>query len=380
MENLKNQTNFIQFEPAQLFCGSIWYVQYKIVNPKNGQLERKRIKINRIVNLRERKIYGQELVKVINKKLYNGWNPFVENEAPKGFVKIVEATNIYLRNKKRELRADSMRSYNSFVKNFKEWLLVNDQYTVYCANFSADDARQYLNDIYNLQKLSARTFNNYKKFMIGLFNWMLEERYVKVNPFLGIKNKKQVAKKRIIVSEENREIIKNYLKENDMPFFIITQLVYFTLIRPKEICHLKPNNFNLTNQTLFVPGVVAKNGKDRLVTIPNAFMADLIAFRFNNAAPDQLIFGEDFLPNKKVMSSRRLSRKWSNMRKVLGLPMEVQLYSLRDTGIIEMLQSGVSPEEVMKQADHSSLEMTSVYAKHANPEGSYQIRNRLKDF
>jgi integrase len=58
----------------------------------------------------------------------------------------------------------------------------------------------------------------------------------------------------------------------------------------------------------------------------------------------------------------------------------MKLYSLRDSGIIQMLQDGISPEEVMKQADHSSLEITTIYVKHANPSGSEQIKKKGSKF
>lgn len=58
----------------------------------------------------------------------------------------------------------------------------------------------------------------------------------------------------------------------------------------------------------------------------------------------------------------------------------MKLYSLRDSGIVQLLQDGVSPEEVMKQAGHSSLEITTVYVKYANPGASEQIKNKASVF
>ena len=51
-----------------------------------------------------------------------------------------------------------------------------------------------------------------------------------------------------------------------------------------------------------------------------------------------------------------------------------QFYSLRDTGIIEMLANGISPNEVKEQADHSSIKITNEYLKHANPKGIDSIK------
>ena len=49
------------------------------------------------------------------------------------------------------------------------------------------------------------------------------------------------------------------------------------------------------------------------------------------------------------------------MRRALSLRPEWQFYSLKDTGITEMLEAGVPPKLVKELADHSSLEMTEKY-------------------
>jgi site-specific recombinase XerD len=45
----------------------------------------------------------------------------------------------------------------------------------------------------------------------------------------------------------------------------------------------------------------------------------------------------------------------------------MQQYSLRDSGIFEMLKKGIDPLSVQQLADHHSLEMTTIYANHLDP-------------
>lgn len=54
------------------------------------------------------------------------------------------------------------------------------------------------------------------------------------------------------------------------------------------------------------------------------------------------------------------------MREALGLPTTYQFYSLKDTGITEMLEAGVPAKLVKELADHSSLEMTEKYTHKSN--------------
>ena len=60
--------------------------------------------------------------------------------------------------------------------------------------------------------------------------------------------------------------------------------------------------------------------------------------------------------------------------------MTLQFYSLKDTGITNMLEDGVATNEVQGQADHSSLEMTSVYARKVTPRSKIDIRKKPKAF
>lgn len=68
------------------------------------------------------------------------------------------------------------------------------------------------------------------------------------------------------------------------------------------------------------------------------------------------------------------------MRKELVLPQEMQLYSLRDTGINNMLKAGIDPLTVMQAADHHDLSMTTRYANHADPNLMRTLQEQAPDF
>ena len=80
------------------------------------------------------------------------------------------------------------------------------------------------------------------------------------------------------------------------------------------------------------------------------------------------------------MSSHTYGNVWENMRKAIGLPQEMQLYSLRDTGINGMLKAGIDPLSVMQAADHSDLSMTTRYANHADPDLFRELNEKAPSF
>ena len=70
----------------------------------------------------------------------------------------------------------------------------------------------------------------------------------------------------------------------------------------------------------------------------------------------------------------------AKLRKELKLPANMQLYSFRDTGIFEMLKANVDDLSVMQHADHSSLDITTIYANHFDPNLNKIINEKTPEF
>jgi len=116
-----NSKILVDYMPAELHeCKSRWYISFYSYHPGKGKLSRKSIKINRIKSVTERRLFAKRLVQRINQKLAEGWNPFIEQEAPKSFYRLSQAIKSFL-DDKRNLRADSIRSYKNFLKLFQKW-------------------------------------------------------------------------------------------------------------------------------------------------------------------------------------------------------------------------------------------------------------------
>ena len=62
------------------------------------------------------------------------------------------------------------------------------------------------------------------------------------------------------------------------------------------------------------------------------------------------------------------------IRKACELPNDMQLYSLKASGITELLESGLDPLTVMKAADHHDLTTTTKYASHRDNDMINKVR------
>lgn len=214
---------FLDYTPAELkICKSRWYINYYVKNPETAKLQRKIIKVNRIKSLRERKKCAQRLILELNKKLESGWNPFIEQDASKSYHLLFDAFDTYIAIKEKELRADSIRTYKSNIKALKDYCLkIYGNKNIYAITFSRKNALDFLNYLYVEKNVSARVYNNYKRFGVTLWNWLVEQNYCKANVFLKISVKKVGEKTRIVIDKDTRAQIKNYLKEKNKTSFCV---------------------------------------------------------------------------------------------------------------------------------------------------------------
>lgn len=366
------QIPLIDYVPAQLHENKYWYISYYVMHPDTEKLKRKIVRINKIKSKKDRRRYGRLMVQQLNFKLHQGWNPFLNDLPRHSMSKIMDAMEHFLRDK-RSLRPDSLRAYNSYIKIFSDYISRIDS-NIRVISIKKDFAIEFLDHVYFKKKLNDNTYNNYVSFFKLMFTWMIEHNYCKENPFAAIKKKKPVNKTRVMnIEEKQRKKIKQYLVNKNNAFYCVCLLAYNCLLRPKEISYLKIKNIDMQKQIIFIDGSIAKNHNDRITTIPDSIVPYLKKLELN-CRQENYIFSKNFTPGRIRLDSREIARYWQHLRETLKLPKQLQFYSLRDSGIIQLLKNGISPKEVMELADHSSLEVTNKYVKYARMEASEVIK------
>lgn len=308
----------------------------------------------------------------INQKLRQGWSPFIRDESNKGFARLFDVLSQFLTIKGKTMETNTMRSYNSLVRIFSEWLENNgyDKHS-YVNQIDRNLATSFMLWVESNPRIKSRTYNNYLLFFRTMCNWMVEYNYLRVNPFSGIKKKKVGEKKRRTLTGEERTRLKEFLESqgrND--YLAMCLLCYYCFMRDKEIVSLTIADIDLDNQLVRVRGEIAKNDCTSYRTIPSAMLPVLRSLDLS-APADYYLFGRhkgyDFSPGRDRICERKVAKYWSDvLRPALGWGLDLQFYSLKDTGITDMANSGVPLNIVQGQADHHSLEMTSVYVHRKN--------------
>lgn len=310
-----------------------------------------------------------------------------------GSVDMLVLIDKFLKAKSRDLTENTMRSYESFCNGLKKWILLkhpdlrSNQFT----KRLAVDYMDYVLEGNNATKngkarkhedgtVSNRTYNNNLKQGRALFSWAVEKCYCEENPFDKIKTKREEKKTRVIIPEQWRKKIREYFEKTNPQYLIICELVHTSLIRPVEISRLQAYMVNMNEGYIDMPANITKNHKERKARLSEE-LKQMLGKHIMGAKPEDYLFADKcWRCGTKPMSSHTFGNVWEAMRKEITLPEEMQLYSLRDTGINEMLKAGIDPLSVMQAADHSDLSMTTRYANHVDPDLFRKLNEKAPSF
>lgn len=372
---MSNSKTPLIYLPARVVAGKEVYITFSAPD-HTGQLKRKRIKLNRFPTRKEARSVGEKMCREINQKLTNGWNPWLEQEVSHGYELIVDMIARFLKMKEREnLRPDSMRTYRSQSIKLTRWLIGRKIEKMPVSAFNSHHATDFMNQLFLDNEIETATWNNSLAFFRTLWYFFIEQKTAKANPFITIRKKRQKRKKREIIAVEDRERILQYLEATDYRFFVVCLLQYYCFIRPREICHLIAPYFNLEKNSIYLPPEITKTNKGTNKTVPDVLMPHLE--RIISEAPNDSYFLFSYFnlePGSEINDSRYLGKRWDRLKKELDLKNEYQFYSWKDTGVVNMINAGISTKAIMHQCNHSSLDFTTIYADHLEPEADRQLR------
>lgn len=404
-----------KYVPAELKHNSRgWYIEYYRLNTTIDEFERVRVMLNRerkrCKSLTEFKLQASAIMLQINNQLAAGYinvqqtlpaygfgapdttNPSGDNI--RFYTPLEQVIDLYETDRSKELKETTMRSYSCFCKQFKQWIHKNYP-TISSGGFSQILANQYMEFVLdgnnskgktsvrkkiNEDRVSARTYNNNIKLARALFSWAIEKSYARVNPFEKLKTKKEQGKDRTIIPKEVRDRIVAYFQEKNPVFIIIMQLVYKSFLRPVEITRVKVNQLNFEEHCIEMHCTQTKNGKARNSRM-DADLEALLREHIKGADPDDYVFGAgSWMPAKTPSASHSYTIIWDRMRDALKLPKEYQLYSLRDSGINNLLRAGANDLDVVQIVGHSDLAMTFRYANHIDSDLINRINKIAPEF
>lgn len=161
------------------------------------------------------------------------------------------------------------------IKDYLTSIKERGKYTVV-----ANESTKRLNNPHNRQdfgkKVSIATVNNYTRNLRVYFNYMYDNRLIKVNPMKKIKPTRVPRKVKGYIGDKD---FNNLLKSFDLSKFheyrdyVITQLIFDTGMRIGETLMIRDEtDLNFNERSIFLPADNTKGNKDRYVffSIPMA--------------------------------------------------------------------------------------------------------------
>lgn len=357
---------FIDYKPAELRKGTKdWIIVYYARNPVTQQLERLRLRAPVMSNARQRELHANKIVASINKKLAEGWSPWLESNA-KTYKPFREAQDQFMLHLDKEIkdgikREDTRRTYQSFISMINTYIAEKGIRINFALELNHAFATDYLDWIYYDRNNSPRTYNNHLLFLKTFGNFCISKGYLKENPVKEIANKRPGTKKRVLLSDRVKKIIKAKLPLFSKFYFTLCMMPYYAMVRRTELTKLKVIDIDLERDVIYISGAISKSGRDECVTIP-AELKPLLARQVDGANRYDYIFSaNDFKPGPLQLAPKKISDTWTIFKKQNDLPDNVQWYSFKDTGITDLFELGVSSLKIRDQARHKELKTTEIY-------------------
>ena len=371
--------HFLPYIPAELRANKSWFIEFKVPDPKTGELVRRCRRVKPMASLAARKRLAELMRVSINEMLAQGWNPLIHGDTVKGLDTLKEVGELYLKHKK-DLAGPTVESYRYFLSMIQRFMMEKYSRELRVNEWTRAHAVNYLHWIRHERGNTVRTHNNHLMFFRGLWNWMLKIDRAFDHPFKLIPKEKVRKKRRLVIPEEIRESIGAYFASRNTGMYIACLLIYGTGIRRTELTRLRLRDVDLQNGCIYLSDYMTKSSDDRSPTIPDYLTNVLREYIEEGSSPELFLLGRSWRPDEVALDPDRLTEAWERMRPKLGINLDYQLYSLRDSGIENMFVQGFDAKTVMHQFGHKSLSTTTKYAIRVNPRTMSEIKSSKGGF
>ena len=343
----------------------------------------KKFMLGHIKGKKAQRVYGEALIKRLTEKLLDGWNPWIELTQPLEYTEfdsVCEKYKEYLLKllKEGSIREDTVASYHSYLKILRLW---KEKYKInlfYTYQFNTRVVGQFLDYVFVDRNNTIQTRNNYLAWVKTFSKYLLERGYISTNPTesYSLVQRRGRGKNRDVIPDDVLQRLNAWLKEHNPHYLLACYILHYLFVRPKEMSHLKVGDFSITKKTLHLHGDNTKNHNDAILTLPDHVLKLMIELRIFDSPGNYYLFSNGFAPGAEWKSEKNFRDYWHRqVRKALKLTDRYKFYSLKDTGITNMLRANTDILTVRDQARHSSILITDIYTPKDIKEANQLILN-----
>jgi len=369
----------------QVHYGKQQYISFQAFDPSTGKMKRKKVMLGhmhiggrpskeqrrRVEDIRRRLIF----------KLEQGWNPWVEIGTVLEYTEVRDVLNryrdyLYKLVSDDDMREESLASYLSYARMLESWLA--SRHLIYIYQLQRDVVGAFLDYVFVERNNTLQTRNNYLAWLKTFSRWLLQRSYLREDPTAGMQAVQRRAKKknRSVLPDDALERLHGWLEKNNKHYLLACQMLHYMFVRPHEMSYVKIGDIKAKSQTLTLHGETTKNRQDAVVTLPKKVLLLMVELGVLSKPSDWYLFSDDFRPGPERRSEKVFRDYWAKVRRELGFPERYKFYSLKDTGITNMIRAQKDVLSVRDQARHSSILITDTYT----PKDIEKANDVLKDY
>lgn len=404
---------YVDYKPARLYplkakLADDWYVYYEIYSEEEHTfipMPKVRVNINRIKDLKDKKIYGANLVKAVDSLLKRGITPDVYQQQP--FDKegnlldpgedirrlpIIAGLKWAFEERSKEVQPNTVKDYRSVLKYVNPAIEKIGYSKITVGQFRKGHLRKVMDLIQKEEGISDNRYNTYVENLQGLYKAFKRNDVFDVSPiaFFERKDEEDPEPTETLTPEERRKVFDYFLKVN--PGFLHYFLcLYHTALRPKEIVALQISNYYEAEacfrlhpkETVVVHGKEERKTKGkkraRYIPIPPELYGIMKAKNLSQFPAEWYVFGKGFDPGSVNIARKVATDYWKKHVKGI-LKIDKDLYSLKYSGIDDKLENKVSRDAIRGQAGHETKQMTEIYGSKVNKMNQQEINEKSKGF
>ena len=360
-----------------------WFIYYYFLNPKTGIYERIResAEINRILNVKDRRVALYALLKARTILLEKGYSPFdnYDKETMLDAVGLLlntvnDCINKVLKHKKLHLSETSIKPYTSNIENFRRYLETKNLINQKPEELTKRHVMDYLDYRTDNDKISGRTRNNLLIDIKTLFSTMIDLDLIKENPAERIKKVKQITEKNEYYQPDDLVSLIEWLEKNNEYLLSYTNFIFYAFLRPVEICRLQIKDIDLVNMVIDLPASKTKAGVAQSIKIMSVLRPHIEKMNLHLYPKDYYVFSAQKQPSSKPTTRDYFTDKFKEAKDALGFTKNHTMYGLKHTGICLLIQNGASESDVKKYSRHSSEAFQS-YLRYYNMQPPKDLSN-----
>lgn len=360
---LCNNIIMLNYQYAEIIKGGKrWYIYFRALNPSSGKLERKRLYVDRVKDLKLRDRFARKICNKINDKLDQGWNPFIAEKENRQYTDIRKAFDYLLLYKGSYLSKRGLDTYKSRIGIFLEYLKIKKLDHIFIFEFSDHHAIKFFEYLMIERKLIGRTYNNYLLDFRTFFKFFVKHRYIVENPFMCVDELRETEKEKQPFSIEEATKYRDYCLKHEPEFYVISGLCYYCALRPVEITRLKVGNIDQQSMSIKLPGSSTKNKRNRIVPVADVFWPLLSSF-IEGQSSGTYVCSTSFVPGNNKIAPTRIADKFRLIARKIGIPENVKFYSLKDTAAERLDQNNVGLKTIRDLFGHSNIAVTDAYMR-----------------